>query len=123
MITGNKRSGQVIVRNLNDKEVMDTTYIAHGGAVARMVLTYRELEAMDFFAFAHLEAGMTIEEHVDPYEEIYFIMSGSGVMGVGEETQEVKPGDAIWLPRGVPHKLHNNSEGPLQILVVAATPK
>lgn len=113
----------MIVRNLNDKEVMDTTYLAHGGAIARMVLTYRELEAMDFFAFAHLEPGKTIEEHVDPYEEIYFIMNGGGVMGVGDETREVKPGDAIWLPRGVPHKLHNNTDGPCQVLVVAATPK
>ena len=113
----------MIVRNLNDPEVLATTYSAHGGAVARMVLTYRELEAMDFLAFAHLDPGRTIEDHIDPYEEIYFILSGQGVMGVGDEDKEVKPGDAIWIPRGAAHRLHNHTDKPCQILVVAATPK
>ncbi len=112
----------MIVRNLNDPEVIETTYRAHGGGVARMILTSRELEAMDFLAFAHLEPGRALEEHVDPYEEVYFILSGEGVMVVGDEKKNVKPGDAIWLPRGVPHALYNNAETPCRILVVAATP-
>jgi hypothetical protein len=33
----------MIVRNLKDKEVLDTTYLAHGGAVAQMVLNQRTL--------------------------------------------------------------------------------
>jgi hypothetical protein len=28
----------MIVRNLNDKAVMETTYLAHGGAIAQMIL-------------------------------------------------------------------------------------
>ena len=28
----------MIVRNVNDQEVLDTTYIAHGGAIAQMIL-------------------------------------------------------------------------------------
>ena len=30
-----KRAFSMIVRNINDKEVMDTTYLAHGGGTAR----------------------------------------------------------------------------------------
>ncbi len=113
----------MIVRNINDPEVLDTTYQAHEGAVARMILTYRELEAMDFLAFAYLEPGKSIESHIDPYEEIYFVLGGEGMMSVGDETREVKPGDAIWLPRGVPHALHNHTDNICQVLVVAATPR
>ncbi len=40
----------MIVRNLNDKEVLATTYRAHGGAVAQMVLDRRVLEEIGFLA-------------------------------------------------------------------------
>jgi mannose-6-phosphate isomerase-like protein (cupin superfamily) len=60
---------------------------------------------------------------VDAVEEIYFIMSGTGVMKVGDEESDVKPGDAIWLPAGKPHALINNGTENIHILVVAAYPK
>ena len=40
----------MIVRNLMDKEVLDTTYIAHGEAVAQMVLDRRTLKEIGFLA-------------------------------------------------------------------------
>ena len=85
----------MIVRNLMDKEVLDTTYIAHGGAVAQMVLDRRTLKEIGFLACATLEKGKAIESHVDPMEEIYFIMNGEGKMTVGEDTRPVVAGDAI----------------------------
>ena len=38
----------MIVRNLRDKAVLDTTYIAHGGAIAQMVLDRRTLQEIGF---------------------------------------------------------------------------
>ena len=113
----------MIVRNMNDPEVLATTYVAHRGAVARMIMTSRFLKSMEFLAYAMLPAGNVIEEHVDDYEEIYFVLNGGGVMKVGEEEKEVKDGDAIWLPAGIPHRLENNKEGMMVILVVAAYPR
>jgi len=46
----------MIVRNLNDKEVLETTYIAHGGAIAQMILDRRILKEIGFLAIASLEA-------------------------------------------------------------------
>jgi quercetin dioxygenase-like cupin family protein len=112
----------MIVRNFNDKEVLDTTYIAHRGAVARMVLTSQFMKAIEFLAYAILPAGNTIEEHVDPVEEIYLIFKGGGVIKVGNETKEVKEGDAIWIPVGEPHSLVNTGSEEAFILVVAAYP-
>ncbi len=110
----------MIVRNLEDKEVRDTTYIAHGGAVAQMVLDRRVLKEIGFLACATLEKGKTIESHVDPMEEIYFIMSGEGQMTVGDDTRRVVPGDAIWIPAGSPHSLLNTGRDRCFILVVAS---
>ena len=112
----------MIVRNFNDKEVLDTTYIAHRGAVARMVLTSQFMKAIEFLAYAILPTGNTIEEHVDDVEEIYLIFKGDGAMKVGNETREVKEGDAIWIPAGEPHSLVNTGTNEAFIIVVAAYP-
>jgi len=110
----------MIVRNLEDKAVLDTTYIAHGGAIAQMVLDRRVLKEIGFLASATLETGKKIEPHVDPMEEIYFIMSGEGEMTVGDETRQVVPGDAIWIPAGSAHSLLNTGRDKCFILVVAS---
>lgn len=110
----------MIVRNLNDKEVLDTTYLAHGGAIAQMILDRRTLKEIGFLAIARLAPGKEIEAHVDPMEEIYFILSGTGEIRVDEEARQVASGAATWIPTGSRHALLNNSEEDCVILVVAS---
>ena len=113
----------MIVKNFNDNDVLGTTYIAHRGAVARMVLTSRFMEAIEFLAYAVLPPGNTIEEHQDPVEEIYLIVQGGGRMKVGDDEQEVKEWDAIWIPVGAPHSLTNTKDRETVVVVVAAYPR
>jgi len=110
----------MIVRNIDHPEVVQTRYIAHNGAAACMLLDSRVLKGLLFFAHAALKPGREIEAHVDPYEEVYYLLSGRGVMTVGEERQEVTAGDAIWLPYGVSHSLINDGGEDCIILVAAA---
>jgi len=110
----------MIVRNLNDREVLDTTYIAHGGAIVQMILDGRILKEIGFLAIASLSPGKEIEAHIDPMEEIYFVLSGNGEMRVDDESKQVGPGDATWIPTGAAHSLLNNGEKDCLILVVAA---
>lgn len=112
----------MIVRNTNDEVVQETTYIAHGGGIARMLLTNRELTSMLFLADASLAPGKTIEAHIDPYEEIYYILDGEGIMMVGEDEKRVKKGDSIWIPMGKKHSLLNDTNENTSFLVVAAYP-
>lgn len=113
----------MIVRNFNDPEVIRTTYIAHRGAVARMIMTSAFLEGIEFLAYAILPPGNTIEEHIDPVEEIYLVFKGGGLMKVGSETKEVKEGDSIWIPAGEPHSLENTEDEETFVLVIAAYPR
>jgi len=115
-----KEANTMIVRNLNDKEVLETTYRAHGGGIAQMILDQRILEEIGFLAIAKLEPGKELESHVDPMEEIYFVLSGTGVMRVDDEEQQVNPGDATWIPVGSAHSLFNNGTESCFILVVAS---
>lgn len=110
----------MIVRNLQDKEVLETTYIAHGGAIAQMILDQRTLKEIGFLAIGRLGKGNTIEAHIDPMEEIYFLSSGEGEMTVGDETRHVKAGDAVWIPTGSAHSLVNSGEEDCYILVIAS---
>ena len=90
----------MIVRNINDKEVLATTYRAHGGAVAQMVLDRRHLSELGFLAIARLDPGREIESHTDPMEEIYFVQSGTGLMRVDDKEKQVAAGDVVWIPAG-----------------------
>ncbi|MBW1998299.1 MAG: cupin domain-containing protein [Deltaproteobacteria bacterium] len=110
----------MIVRNLRDKEVLETTYIAHGGGIAQMILDRRVLKEIGFLAIAKLEKGKTLEAHVDPMEEIYFLLSGQGEMRVDDETRQVGPGDAIWIPAGSIHSLTNHGDEDCILLVIAS---
>ena len=66
----------MIVRNLNDKKVMENTYLAHGGAIAQMILDRRILKGIGFLAIATLQPGKEIEAHVDPHGGNLFCVAG-----------------------------------------------
>jgi mannose-6-phosphate isomerase-like protein (cupin superfamily) len=55
--------------------------------------------------------------HHREMEEIYYIVSGSGLMTVGDETREVEAGDAVYVPRGHRHTLENTGNQPITLLV------
>lgn len=110
----------MIVRNIKDKQVLETTYLAHGGAIAQMILDQQTLKEIGFLAIASLEPGKKIEAHVDPFEEIYFVLNGTGEMQVDDGYRQVEPGDATWIPTGSTHSLSNNGDQDLVILVVAS---
>ncbi len=113
----------MIVRNIKQEEVLRRRYVAHGGATATMLFDSSELQGILFFAYGVLKPGKVIESHTDPYEEIYYLLQGQGVMTVGDEQQKVTAGDATWLPYGVPHSLANDGDDDCIILVTAAMPR
>ena len=86
----------------------------------QMILDSRILKEIGFLATARLVPGRRIEPHIDPMEEIYFIMNGEGEMSVDNETKHVVPGDAIWIPTGSSHSLENTGTENCVILVVAS---
>ncbi|BCR66920.1 cupin domain-containing protein [Mycobacterium tuberculosis] len=49
-------------------------------------------------------------------DEIYFVLSGRGLVSVGDESGEVGPGDAVWIPAGVPQKIRALGSVPLTFL-------
>ena len=112
----------MIVRNVYGPEAERSTYVAHGGGMARMLLTSELTRAIEFFAWGVLPAGGVLDEHVDAVEEVHFILSGGGRMKVGNEERDVKTWDAILIPAGEPHGLVNNTGENTFVVIVAAYP-
>jgi len=72
-------------------------------------------------AEARVPVGCSTIEHFHTLtEEIYYITSGTGRMRVGDETREVKVGDAIAIPPGKKHKIWNTGADTLCILCCCA---
>ena len=56
--------------------------------------------------------------HTHTYEEVIYILSGEGIVHVGDESHEVKPGTCIFLSPGTPHCLENPGTETLRLLGV-----
>lgn len=57
--------------------------------------------------------GGQVPWHNQEQEEVYFVVSGTGQMCLGEEMQELKAGEAVYIPSGVFHQLTNTGTEPL----------
>jgi len=62
--------------------------------------------------------GTTTGHTHDDMEEVYFVISGEGIMVVGEDEFEIKPGDGLYVPPGVFHTTYQRGNLPLTVLWV-----
>jgi mannose-6-phosphate isomerase-like protein (cupin superfamily) len=60
--------------------------------------------------------------HTHTYEEVIYILAGSGLAHVDERRVPIASGTSIFLPPGVPHCLENTGESPLKLLGVFSPP-
>ena len=74
-------------------------------------------------AEASLEPDQATQRHYHRRsEEIYFVLKGSGDMEVDGEHKRIAVGDAVLIPPGAWHTLHNNGTSELRILCCCAPP-
>jgi quercetin dioxygenase-like cupin family protein len=57
-----------------------------------------------------------------PEGEMFYVVQGRGSILVGEETEALDPGTAVWVPPNVVHQLVNDSTDGLKILWVLNPP-
>lgn len=69
------------------------------------------------------EAGRRMPGHQhDEAEEILYILSGQGQIHIGDQVEPIRPGTAVFIPRGVMHFLDVAGEEPLRLLFVFSPP-
>jgi mannose-6-phosphate isomerase-like protein (cupin superfamily) len=67
-----------------------------------------------------LSPGESIPSHFHPdFEELYYILSGYGIMTIGEERKEISRNDVVYIPQEAMHTLMNTAEVPLRFLTLS----
>ena len=64
--------------------------------------------------------GESIPLHFHPdYEELYYVLSGYGILTIGDEKKEISRNDVAYIPQKVLHTLLNTAEVPLRFFTVS----
>ncbi|WP_054686058.1 cupin domain-containing protein [Microbacterium sp. No. 7] len=92
--------------------------VQHGGTV-RSYFMYEQQELRDetmgsFLEFVNeftVAPGAFVEPHFHNSHEFYYVLTGRGVMRVGDEVFPVAPGDLVHTPPNVPHSLFGGYTG------------
>ncbi len=98
------------------------SFTTKDGSEIRELLAHRNSRIRNqSLAEARLPAGAITTPHYHPMtEEIYYILDGQGLMRIGAETANVAPGDAIAIPPGETHQIHNTGNESLVFLCCCA---
>lgn len=106
------------VKNIAECEPFTTK----DGSEIRELLAHRNsIIANQSLAEARVPPGATTAGHYHPKtEEIYYILEGVGLMEIGEEKRDIKPGDAIAIPPGAVHRITNTGQVELKFLCCCA---
>jgi mannose-6-phosphate isomerase-like protein (cupin superfamily) len=79
----------------------------------------REAVAIRYsLAVAWLAPGKQSQAHRLSTAEVYYLVRGSGVMHIGDETAEVVAGDAVYIPPGSVQWFDNTGEEEIEFLCI-----
>lgn len=97
-------------------------YVTADGSTIRELLNAANSPMLNqSLAEATLSPGQKTARHFHARsEEIYFVLSGRGCMTVGEQTRQVRSGDAIAIEAGAPHCIENDGDVELRFLCCCA---
>ncbi len=92
--------------------------VQHAGTVRSYFMfgpqQMREQTLGSFLEFINeftVDAHAIVEPHFHNSHEFYYMLTGRGIMRVGEEVFTVGPGDLIHTPPNVPHSLFGGRSG------------
>ncbi|MGB7086192.1 MAG: cupin domain-containing protein [Phormidesmis sp.] len=106
----------MLVRSLTDCE----EFVAGDSTLLRELL-HPDKQPLDLrYSLAHatLPVGNTSDPHALTTSEVYYILAGEGDMHINDETQRVKPGDAVYIPPNAKQFIHSCGEVPLVFLAI-----
>ncbi|MCK9400821.1 MAG: cupin domain-containing protein [Bacteroidales bacterium] len=106
----------MFIRDLQDCE----EFFAGDNTILREIL-HPDKEKLHFrYSLAHamLKPGKTSQPHKLKTSEVYYILEGEGIMHIDDETAEVNPGQAIYIPPDSSQYIHNSGNSDLKFLCI-----
>lgn len=65
-----------------------------------------------------MKPGGGMPLHTNTVEHEQFVLGGQARIGIGEQVFEVRQGDVVFIPEGVPHFYENTGDEPFEFLCV-----
>ncbi len=106
----------MLVRNLADCE----EFIAGDGTILRELL-HPDKQPIDLrYSLAHaiVPVGQISHLHALKTSEVYYIISGTGVMEIDGEERAVGPGDAVYIPPDARQRIRNAGSEPIVFVCI-----
>ena len=116
----------MLIRNWRD----GAPHVGHESAVAWMLMTaeYNEswqdepsvLKAIEALARQAVQGRKQSDYHAhEDIEQLYYLLSGAGIVKIDDVDHNVRAGDLIYLPPTVRHQFINNTEDWAQFLIIS----
>lgn len=104
------------------REQPTESVVSHGGDglidFVRLTDRFPVQGALDYVDFARLPPGASVGPHDHPGgEEVYVLLSGSGVVSVDGQESRVRAWDVVINPPGSTHALRNDGQDALEFVV------
>ena len=65
-----------------------------------------------------LQPGEKMEPHSQPFDVVFYVLSGIGILNVDEQSVDGVPGTCIHIPAGMQRAWKNNGNDEFRVLVV-----
>lgn len=106
----------MVIKDLKDCE----EFIAGDNTILRELLHPEKADLNLRYSLAHatLEPGKTSQPHKLKTSEVYYILEGKGIMHIDEESQEVKTGQAVYIPPNTKQFIYNSGNAALKFLCI-----
>lgn len=95
-------------------------FIAGDGSVLRELMNAATEKVPFRYSLAHavVKAGKSTAPHILKTSEVYYILSGKGIMHIDSKSAEVVPGDAVSIPPGSVQYIENKGNVDLAFLCI-----
>lgn len=93
------------------------------GRIFELIKPHNSAAKLVSCVLAHILPGMsTLHHHHTSGEEIYFVVSGTGIIQLENKTSPIHPGFTVHIPPGASHVVENTGTTVLSLFVVNTPP-
>jgi quercetin dioxygenase-like cupin family protein len=103
------------VKHANDVEAKDVA--AGKDTTIQVLISSKEGPNFALRRFT-MQKGGGMPRHTNTVEHEQYVLRGQAKIGIGDETYEVKMGDAVFIPEGAIHFYQNTGEEPFEFLCI-----
>lgn len=110
----------MFVKNLSDCEKFSAN---DGCDIQELLHPANDLVDIPYsIAIASVQAGKRSYKHRLEQSEVYFILSGSGIMHMNDKEKGLQQGDVVLIPAGSVQWLENTGEDEIQFMAIVSPP-